>query len=88
MIRAPGDSIGCKKLWAAVLSTLLTDALSPSNGKQVSRDRDEALAWLARRTPAKDRVIQNAGIDPDWFWICWQTGRAHRPETRGRRAVR
>lgn len=60
---------GERALWASVVLQIVLDATSTSTGKAETFARDEAIAWCARRTRVKDRLLKMAGItDPDTFW--------------------
>lgn len=61
-------SRGDRALWCAVVFQVVVDANSTRTGKDQAFYRDEARAWLQRRTSAKDELIIRAGIDADAFW--------------------
>lgn len=61
-------SRGDRAHWCAVVFQVVVDANSTRTGKDQAFYRDEARAWLQRRTSAKDELIIRAGIDADAFW--------------------
>ena len=61
-------SRGDRALWCAVIFQVVVDANSTRTGKDQAFYRNEARAWLQRRTSAKDELIMRAGIEADAFW--------------------
>lgn len=89
------ESVGCRELWAAVLSQAIRDALHGVSGAGSLDERkfhtDRAQAWFVNAGPSFRLVCSLAGVDP------MQVRRAvlsqiaeKRPDTRraGQRQVR
>lgn len=54
-----------RNMWCAVIDQAIRDAISPKQSGTAIAERDQARAWLARRTPDFDEVCSLAGFEPD-----------------------
>ena len=57
-----------QKLWRAVLNQALEDAFGVNTIFICERDKQQVNEYFRKRTPAFDRVCEDAGIDPTRLW--------------------